>query len=134
MNRQSLIEHGYPQTALAVLATDLPLRTDPAALNAVKSLVASLLNLSFLENSTLITLWNGISSSSSGTFMATFSSSRAVDLMLSIANGLYSPGEWAFSQSTDDVHARAQIAEWLWTIVTNVTESGKPYQHMVGRS
>jgi hypothetical protein len=51
-------------------------------------------------------------------------SSQAVDLLLSIANGLYTPGEWSLPDGTADVHARAQIAEWLWTIVTNVTETG----------
>lgn len=50
VNRRALIDQGYPQTALTVLATQLPLRSDQAALNAAKSLIASLLNLSYLED------------------------------------------------------------------------------------
>lgn len=58
------------------------------------------------------------------TLQQTVGSSQAIDLLLSIANGLYSPGEWSMADRTADVHARAQIAEWLWTIVINVTEAG----------
>lgn len=121
MNRDRLAtagEGGYPLPTLQLI-TKRPL----LPLQALRPLVASLLNLTVERHGEFLRARHGTVLTWQGPSVAALSSHDNLVAVMTLAGAVHTPGAWA----EDDADARSGVAAWLWTIADNlIDESSAP--------